>query len=190
MKQWQSIVEHIEQTTGRNFSGVQQERLRGGCINTAFLLTADDDNQYFVKTNRAGQQAMFAAEARSLHAIASSNTVKVPRPICFYDNLGFAENHTQSYIVLEYLNMSGKPDQRLLGEQLAAMHNITTEQFGWGINNTIGSTLQSNARMNNWLNFWSDQRLGFQLQLAAQNGYGGELQLLGERLLVEPKKIS
>jgi fructosamine-3-kinase len=33
--------------------------------------------------------------------------------------------------------------------------------------------------------FWRTQRLGFQLRLAAGNGYGGRLQTQGERLLTE-----
>ena len=183
MKQWQSIAEHIEQTTGQYFSVGQQQVMSGGSINAAFLLTGNDGQQYFVKTNRTGQKAMFEAEARGLQEIASSNTLKVPQLVCF------GENQVQSYIVLEYLDMAGQADQRLLGEQLAAMHQNTAEQFGWEINNTIGATFQSNDWMDNWLSFWSEQRLGFQLQLAAQNGYGGELQSLGEKLLVEMPKL-
>lgn len=185
MKQWRLIGEHIEQVTGRRFLVTQQKSMGGGCINAAFLLTGENGRQYFVKTNQAGQKAMFAAEARGLQAIASSNSVKVPGPICFGENVGFGENQAQSYIVLEYMNMNGRLDQRLLGEQLAAMHNVMAEQFGWDINNTIGATFQSNAWMDSWLSFWSEQRLGFQLKLAAQNGYGGKLQSLGEKLLVE-----
>jgi len=185
MKQWQLIIEHIEQVTGRRFSATQQKSLDGGCINAAFLLIGENGRQYFVKTNQAGQQAMFAAEARGLQVIASSNTMKVPRAICFGETSCIGKNQAQSYIVLEYLNMNGRVDQRLLGEQLASMHNVTAEQFGWDINNTIGATFQSNAWMDNWLDFWSEQRLGFQLKLAAQNGYGGELQSLGEKLLIE-----
>jgi len=36
MKQWQSIISHIEQTTGRSFSLEQQQSLAGGSINSAF----------------------------------------------------------------------------------------------------------------------------------------------------------
>ncbi len=179
MKQWQSIIEHIEQTTGRSFSIGQQQSMGGGSINDAFLLTGENGQQYFVKTNRTGQKAMFEAEALGLQEIASSHTLKVPKSVCF------GEDRAQSYIVLEYLDMAGQADQRLLGEQLAAMHQKTAERFGWEINNTIGATFQPNDWMDNWLRFWSEQRLGFQLQLAAQNGYGGELQSLGEKLLIE-----
>jgi len=126
---------------------------------------------------------MFEAEAHGLQALASSHTLRVPQSVCF------GENSAQSYIVLEYLEMNGRADQRLLGEQLAAMHRVTAENFGWVIDNTIGATHQPNQWTVNWLDFWREQRLGFQLQLAAKNGYGGELQSLGEKLLLEMPKL-
>ena len=182
MKQWQSIIQHIEDTTGRPFSVNRQQGKSGGSINAAFVLSGDEQ-QYFVKTNASGQKAMFEAEARGLLALASSETLKVPRPVCF------GENQSQSYIVMEYLEMSGRADPVALGQQLALMHRLCAEQFGWEINNTIGATFQPNKWMADWVEFWRQQRLGFQLQLAAKNGYGGELQLLGERLLIEMPKL-
>ncbi len=183
MKQWQAIARDIEQTSGRNFSVKQQQSLSGGSINAAYLLTGDDGKQYFVKTNHSGRLAMFEAEARGLQALASSNALKVPKALCFGDD------QQQSYIVMEYLEMSGHADQVTLGEQLAALHSVTADQFGWDIDNTIGATHQPNAWMDSWLNFWREQRLGYQLQLAAQKGYGGELQSLGEKLLIEMPKL-
>ncbi len=183
MKQWQSIIEHISQLTNKQFVVKQQKSLGGGSINAAFLLTGDDAQRYFVKTNQLGQFAMFEAEARGLQALASSKTIKVAKPVCY------GEDQAQSYIVLEYLELSGQANQHALGEQLAAMHRVTADQFGWEIDNTIGATHQANSWTDNWLSFWSEQRLGFQLQLAAQNGYGGELQSLGEKLLLEMPKL-
>jgi len=182
MNRWQFIIQHIEQSTGQAFAVKQQLSLSGGSINSAYLLS-DDKTRYLVKTNSAGQTAMFEAEAQGLQEMASSHTVKVPKPVCFGDD------QTQSYIVMEYLDMSGQADQVILGEQLAAMHRVTAEQFGWKMDNTIGATAQPNPWTANWLEFWRDQRLGFQLQLAVQNGYGGELQSLGERLLSEMSKL-
>jgi fructosamine-3-kinase len=182
MNRWQFIIQHIEQSTGQAFAVKQQLSLSGGSINSAYLLS-DDKTRYLVKTNSAGQTAMFEAEAQGLQEMASSHTVKVPKPVCFGDD------QTQSYIVMEYLDMSGQADQVILGEQLAAMHRVTAEQFGWKMDNTIGATAQPNPWTANWLEFWRDQRLGFQLQLAVQNGYGGELQSLGERLLSEMPKL-
>ncbi len=182
MIRWKSVVADIERATGRAFSVKHQQSLAGGSINAAYLLSGDQA-RYFVKTNAPGKKAMFEAEAKGLFALAASNTIKVPVPICVGDD------GSQSYLVLQYLELNGRANQVLLGEQLAAMHRVTAEQFGWEINNTIGATLQRNVWMTDWVEFWRTQRLGFQLQLAAQNGYGGKLQLLGEKLLIEMPKL-
>jgi fructosamine-3-kinase len=179
MNRWQTISQHIERVSGQPFIVRQQRSVGGGSINAAFVLMAENGGQFFVKTNVIGQKAMFEAEARGLQALAASNTIKVPIPVCF------GEDQTQSYIVMESLDMDGRADQVVLGEQLAAMHRVTADRFGWEINNTIGATHQPNAWMDNWLDFWRQQRLGFQLKLAAKNGYGGELQSLGEKLLIK-----
>jgi fructosamine-3-kinase len=179
MKQWQSIAQHIEQSIGKDFTVKQQQSVAGGSINAAFILTAENDQRYFVKTNVPGQKTMFEAEALGLQALAASETIRVPRPVCY------GENREQSYIVMECLDMRGRADQSALGEQLAAMHKVTADRFGWEIDNTIGDTHQSNTWQDDWLDFWREQRLGYQLKLAAQNGYGGELQSLGDRLLLE-----
>ena len=178
MSQWNEIIQHIEQVTGDSFAVKQQQPVSGGSINAAYVLS-DEKNRYFVKTNSSGRQDMFEAEAQGLQALAASDTLKVPTPVCYGDD------QQKSYIVMEYLEMSGSANQAALGEQLAAMHKVCEPQFGWSIDNTIGATPQINAWSENWLEFWREQRLGYQLKLAAKNGYGGELQSLGEKLLIE-----
>ena len=178
MNQWKSIEDHIGQVTGQAFCVGQQQSLSGGSINAAYLLSDENSSrQFFVKTNRTGREAMFEAEGRGLEAMALSETIRVPRPVCYGDD----GNH--SYIVMEYLDMHGRADQVQLGERLADMHRVTQPRFGWDIDNTIGSTHQPNPWTDDWLEFWRDHRLGYQLELAARNGYGGELQSLGEKVL-------
>ena len=178
MKQWKSIEDHIGRVTGQVFSVGQQQSVGGGSINAAYLLSDENSSrQFFVKTNRTGREAMFEAEGRGLEAIASSETIRVPRPVCFGDD------GSRSYIVMEYLDMHGRADQVQLGERLAAMHRVTQPRFGWDIDNTIGSTHQPNPWTDDWLEFWRDHRLGYQLELAARNGYGGALQSIGEKVL-------
>lgn len=183
MKQWQTITQHIESSSGSPFCVAQMRGVGGGSINAAFILSDEKGERYFVKTNAIGQKAMFEAEARGLQALASSETLKVPQPVCF------GEDQDKSYIVLECLDMNGHADQAVLGRQLAAMHRVTSDRFGWEIDNTIGDTPQPNQWQHDWLVFWRDQRLGFQLQLASKNGYGGELQTLGEKVLVEMPEL-
>jgi len=149
----------------------------GGCINLAYRLEGTDGSRYFLKLNDARHLPMFIAEVAGLDAIAATHTIRVPHPVAH----GTADAH--SFLVLEYLGLSSRGDARLLGEQLAALHRCTSTQFGFAQDNFIGTTPQPNGWKDNWIDFWREQRLGFQLCLAAQNGYGSQLQALGEKLL-------
>ena len=152
----------------------------GGSINEAYRLEGTDGARYFLKLNDAKHLPMFIAEAAGLNALAATNTIRVPRPITH------GVTGKQSYLVLEFLELSSRGDAELLGEQLAALHRCTSDSFGFSQDNFIGTTPQPNAWPNkektSWIDFWREQRLGFQLRLAAQNGYGGQLQSLGEKL--------
>jgi fructosamine-3-kinase len=70
-----------------------------------------------------------------------------------------------------------------LGRNLARMHRVTGSRFGWHRDNTIGATPQVNTASEDWIAFWREQRLGFQLNLAAAKGHGGRLIANGMRLM-------
>jgi len=173
---WNHIEEHITSSTGKGFRISINAGTGGGCINTSCRIS-DGGQQYFVKINHARYADMFEAETQGLHEMAASRTIKVPEPVCF------GEADDQSYIVMEYLALTGRADAVVLGQRLAAMHAITADRFGWYRDNTIGSTRQRNNPAPDWVDFWREYRLGFQLQLAQEKGYGGKLQQLGSRLL-------
>jgi fructosamine-3-kinase len=141
----------------------------------------DGDRSYFVKVNRADLLSMFEAEAAGLGEMAATRTIRVPSPLC----TGIAGS--QAYIVMEDVPMGGCAGggAARAGRQLAAMHRTTRPGFGWDRDNTIGSTPQPNSPDPDWVAFWRERRLGFQLGLAARKGYGGRLQSLGERLLAD-----
>lgn len=170
------ISQQIATATGGDFVCTNRQSIGGGCINSAFRIDGENSS-YFVKHNAAHMLDMFVAEAAGLQAMADTNTIRVPRPVCH----GVADN--QSYLVLEYLEFGGGRSLSALGEQLAAMHRHTDEKFGFDIDNTIGATPQDNTRDNDWVSFWQQQRLGFQLQLANRNGCGSRLLNTGEQLI-------
>lgn len=184
--------------THRPFTLRAATPVAGGSINEAYRLEGVDGSRYFLKLNDARHHPIFIAEAEGLNAIAATNTVLVPRPIAHGDAGG------QSFLVLEHLELSARGDAKLLGEQLAALHHCTSLpipcrervgegvetpsqhtscRFGFAHDNFIGATPQPNGWKDNWIDFWREHRLGFQLHLAAQNGYTGQLQALGEQLL-------
>lgn len=167
----------ISDATRRSFTLRNSTPVEGGSINGAYRLEGTDGALYFLKLNDAQHLAMFAAEEKGLAAIAATNTTHVPQPIAQGSASG------QSYLVLEYLELNSRGNAKLLGEQLAALHRCTNDSFGFSQDNFIGTTPQPNEEKNNWIEFWREQRLGFQLHIAAQNGCGGSLQCLGEKLM-------
>ena len=167
---WQQIGKQIEQTTNQPFTITSTRPVSGGCINSTYVLQGENTS-YFIKFNRHELLSMFKAEYAGLEEIAKSKTVKVPQPIVY----GIIAD--KSYLVMEMISLVAGNSQtdRKLGHQLAALHKIQQAYFGWHQDNTIGSTEQRNDTSDNWVTFWRNNRLTFQLSLAEKNGYGGRL---------------
>lgn len=176
---WLEISREISAATGRHFTLRSRHGVSGGDINQAFLIEGDGQ-RYFVKLNEASRSAMFEAEAAGLEEIASSHAIRVPQPICW------GRTGEAAYLVQEHIEMHScdNATSEALGRQLAEMHRHTADRHGWWRDNTIGATPQINTRNADWVSFWREQRLGFQFDLAAKNGFGGNLQRMGERLLL------
>jgi protein-ribulosamine 3-kinase len=170
------IQDAIRDATGHAFQIADATSVGGGCINDAYRLSGRDGARYFVKLNDARHQAMFEAEAEGLQAIAHTRTVRVPLPVAH------GSSGRQCYLVLEHLEFGARGNARVLGEQLAAMHRCTTENYGFVHDNFIGSTPQPNGWADDWIAFLRERRLGFQLRVAQKNGFGGRLQDLGAEL--------
>lgn len=177
MSHWDAIAEHITNNTGIAFEINSSQGISGGCINTAFMIT-NGTEKYFVKMNQHSRADMFRAEFQGLNELYKSHTLRVPQPVC----TGVAES--QCYLVLEFLEMgsANHAGAQTLGKNLAAMHQVTSEQFGWDMDNTIGSTPQINNSSSDWIEFWKYQRLGFQLDYAERTGKNGRVIERGYRL--------
>ncbi|MEJ1931243.1 fructosamine kinase family protein [Nostoc sp. NIES-2111] len=163
---WTEIDTHISHVIGEKFQSQQRRSVSGGCINQGYAVS-DGTLTYFVKLNQASQVAMFEAEALGLKQMLATNTIHVPKPICW----GVAGN--SSYIVLEWLEMGGgnSTSWEEMGRRLAMMHKATSQQdYGWDMNNTIGSTPQINTWTPDWTEFYTKHRLGYQFQLARRRG--------------------
>lgn len=163
---WTAISTHISQATQAPFVPQSQTAIGGGCINQAYRIT-DGCQSYFVKLNAPTQVGMFEAEALGLKEIAQSQTIRVPRPICW----GTADH--SAYLVLDWLDLGYGTEVAWyqMGQQLAAMHRHTSSQgFGWDQNNTIGATPQRNPWTDTWLEFYREHRLRYQFQLAQRRG--------------------
>jgi len=177
MIDWSEIAEAISSATAEPFAVAAQQAVGGGCINRAYRVEGGG-RRYFIKLNDADSLEMFAAEAEALLALQATATVRVPAPLCW------GTTGTTAYLALEYLELkaSSEASAALLGTRLAQLHRHTGKHYGWHRDNTIGSTPQINGMHDDWVHFWREQRLNYQLHLAAQRGFGGSLQRKGERL--------
>ncbi|NEP47653.1 MAG: fructosamine kinase family protein [Moorea sp. SIO3C2] len=121
---WKEIADQISQVTGETFEIKQRQSVGGGCINQGYALVGKT-NKYFVKLNSASQVYMFEAEALGLKQMVATQTIRIPKPICY----GTAVDC--SYIVLEWLDLGGGNSTESwvkMGHQLAAMHQAATPQ--------------------------------------------------------------
>ena len=160
----QQIAAHISQTTGQSFQIKSQRSVSGGCINQAMQLS-DGQRSFFLKLNQANQLAMFEAERDGLQEMVASQSIRVPQPLCCGVAAGSA------YIVMEWLELGGGNSWENMGQQLAAMHQYTSDKgYGWHRDNTIGETPQNNGWRDDWVEFWRDRRLGPQFSFAHAKG--------------------
>lgn len=177
MPGWQAIFE----TLGRHGIDVDERStpraVGGGDISAAWRIAAES-GPIFLKTGNAAAFDMLDSQADGLRELEQAAAVRVPKVLAS----GLAGK--DSFLALEWLSFQrpGAETARMLGTRLAAQHRVCRERFGWHRDNTIGNTPQVNTCDDNWVRFFRDWRLCFQLELAARNGYTGELQDEGRRL--------
>jgi fructosamine-3-kinase len=178
MPDWSSIKHELEKAGVRSVNDAVATPVSGGDISAAWRLDVHD-GALFLKTGPPSAAEMFAAEAEGLAEIARTETITAPQL------LASGQTDTGVFLALEWLDLerAEAAAERRLGEQLANLHRSTASRFGWQRDNTIGLTPQINSWNEDWVDFFRNHRLGFQLALAAQNGFGGELQESGARLL-------
>ncbi|MFT4546107.1 MAG: fructosamine-3-kinase [Verrucomicrobiales bacterium] len=159
-----TVWELIERDLGFR---IEIRGVHGGCINHCAVLTGSV-GQLFVKTNSWKNFETFVVEERALAQMAKVGAIQAPE-VCELGCIG-----DYSLLALEYIPM--RPTRNggcpVLGEQLARMHLAPPEEarFGWWGRNFIGATPQINRWCDDWATFFAEQRIGFQLEFAADSG--------------------
>ncbi|HHC74555.1 MAG TPA: fructosamine kinase family protein [Thiothrix sp.] len=181
---WQQIEAQLRETLNQTLHFTQRQTVTGGCINETWRITAKHHAQsqhYFVKLQPSAQHHNnpFAVEFYGLQALAETQTLRVPQALAY----GQAEG--TAFLVMEYLNLSGRTQAKKAGEQLAALHHHYASDFGWTMNNLIGNSVQINTPCPDWLSFWRKHRLGVQLDLAQQNGIHSSIYQAGQTLSMQ-----
>ena len=178
MPNWSAVHSQLQRAGATVDESVPSQPVGGGDISAAWRV-ATTAGHIFVKTGPASSFDMFSADAAGLAELASPGAIRVPAVIAF------GVEADTAFVATEWISFDkpAKRTQSRLGEQLAVLHQTTMDRHGWHRDNTIGLTPQHNDWSDDWVSFFREHRLGFQLWLAAQNGFTGRLQEQGAQLL-------
>ena len=108
--------------------------------------------------------SLFEREVSGLQLLSSANSIKIPEVI--YQS----QVEGTSFLLLEYIER-GIPSinfWKAFGTELASLHKVTSLYFGLGSNNFIGSLPQRNKPSDNWIDFFINERLQPQIDLALE----------------------
>ena len=156
-----SLAAAVEAALGVSVRGARE--VSGGDINDAYRVTLADGRAVFVKANDRADPAMFPAEARGLAWLAEAAALRIPAVLSVS-----ADGAPHPFLVLEYLDAAPRVrdfDERL-GRGLATLHRSGAPGFGLHFDNFIGRLPQSNAAQPTWVEFYRQERLLPQLELA------------------------
>lgn len=134
----------------------------GGSINDARRINTSEGS-FFVKLNDAEPfPGMFEAEAKGLAFLAEHSSFEIPKPIATGETLD------KQWIIMEIITSGAKkPDYwENFGRRMAEMHKRTNDTFGLSYDNYIGSLPQYNKPTAEWPEFFVEQRLKPQLEMA------------------------
>ena len=147
----------------------QTSPVSGGDMSNAARLTLADDRQVIVKWKEGAISGMFRAEGRGLTLLQSANVLRIPQVLAQSEST----RDSPAFIVLEWLGQGPKSraTAEALGQGLALLHRVTGERYGLDHDNFIGANPQWNQPGGNWIDFFGEHRLGFQMELAGQQGY-------------------
>ena len=150
---------------------------RGEAAGGTLLEVRDDQGQaWFCKTTLSQRgrdkerERALAAEATGLREMGASGTVRVP-----------AVHHHSPGLLITTLIRNGPrndPAMAVLGRELAAMHQVTADHWGFREDGFIGANPQINTPAQaaddspdgGWSRFWFQYRMLEQLRLVEQRG--------------------
>jgi protein-ribulosamine 3-kinase len=160
----------------------------GGCIHNTVKLNTSV-GPYFLKWNATPKSGMFSGEADGLARISSTDTVKVPQVYHYADR----NDDEPGYILMEWIEPGDKNfDPAILGEKLAKLHQTISGNRAYGLDtdNFIGISSQINSWSEDWVAFFRDRRISFQMNLAIQKGkLSGSRRVKLEKILGKLKQF-
>lgn len=160
---WQAISRLLSEQLGEGEIELRNE-LPGGEVHAAWHLRYAG-HDFFVKCDERELLPGFTAEADQLELLSRSKTVTVPKV------WAVGADRDYSFLVMDYLppRPLDAHSAFILGQQIARLHQWSDQpQFGLDFDNALSTTPQPNTWQRRWSTFFAEQRIGWQLELAAE----------------------
>lgn len=160
------IVEQGLKSIGDSTIIKELRRVTGGDINDAYYIKTVKQ-EYFIKINRKAPADFFTIEVEGLKIINDTNAICVPEVL--YCNHSSTTN--VSILIMEWIDcVTSKKTEEDLGYQLAKLHLSKKDHFGYDKDTYIGYLKQKNELYSNWVEYYRDCRLAWQIEIAQHKG--------------------
>ncbi|VDK70564.1 unnamed protein product [Litomosoides sigmodontis] len=196
----QKAMEIIKTELGLGSIEELQHRFYGGCISRAKAYKTDKYGNIFVKFNdNEKAREMFDGEFASLQTLLNTNIIRIPKPIKTFSADG------ECCLAMEFIDMRGPSDSERLGTSIAKLHlhnktlieaskrNESTiggidkqrepiEKFGFHVRTYNGYCPLINEWSDNWVEFYSQNRLKNVIDIIVEKTGDRELLALWPKL--------
>lgn len=187
LPQVRKIINRYFEPSPANDATLAFTNVSGGCINQCYRVTDSNKRSLFVKINKSSAfPGLLIKEMNGLRFLEHQQIIKIP------EVLDYDEEGDLQILVMEWI-YQGDPTKhswQKLGEQLARLHQVSNQHYGFDEGNYIGSLLQDNTWQQSWVIFFIEHRLKPQINLANAKGQlTNQLQSLFEKLFVKLPEI-
>ena len=149
-----------------NLEIIKSQSVSGGSINRAAKITTNRGDM-LLKWNTNAPDDFFEKEADGLKRLATARTaLRIPDVI----SSGKPVNSRPGFLLMEFIDEGRSGNSFAFGQNLAKLHQTDIDQFGLDTDNYIGSLPQSNRRHDNWITFFTEERINPQIQMAVDSG--------------------
>jgi len=162
-QKYRIIQQALTDTLEEGIISLSIDPVGGGSINETFRLRVNHRLSLFCKLNsRSAYPGLFKKEKSGLEFLARRKVIRVPKSISQIELMD------HQVLILEWINPRIKTKKFWINfaEQLAGLHKISSNQFGWDEDNYIGALPQLNNRRLIWTDFFIKCRLEPQVKLA------------------------
>jgi fructosamine-3-kinase len=158
------LLQHqLSKQPGPAISSIELSPVGGGSINEAYKVVVNHHTIFFLKLNSTlSFPRLFEKEKNGLAYLGRQNCILTPSVLLCetYDNY--------QWLLLEWIETGIRTENfwKKFGEQLALLHSISHDQFGFEEDNYMGSLPQVNTYTSTWTDFFIYSRLQPQVELA------------------------